>query len=57
VGPADPQVLGRLHSAGRCRTSVPECLRQRFDGLDDNPNTPHVTDAHVAIKDQQRLRH
>jgi methylenetetrahydrofolate reductase (NADPH) len=45
-----------LRFADRCGTSVPEWLRRRFDGLDDDPETRRMIAAHVAIDQVQRLR-
>jgi methylenetetrahydrofolate reductase (NADPH) len=45
-----------LRFAERCGTSVPEWLRRRFDGLDDDPETRRMIAAHVAIDQVQRLR-
>lgn len=42
--------------AERCGTSVPRWLRQRFEGLDDDPETRRLIAAHVAIEQVQRLR-
>jgi methylenetetrahydrofolate reductase (NADPH) len=46
-----------LRFAERCGASVPEWLRRRFDGLDDDPDTRRMIAAHVAIEQVQRLRH
>jgi methylenetetrahydrofolate reductase (NADPH) len=46
-----------LRFAERCGTSVPEWLRQRFEGLDDDPETRRLIAANVAIEQVQRLRH
>ena len=46
-----------LRFAERCGASVPEWLRRRFDGLDDDPETRRMIAAHVAIEQVQRLRH
>jgi methylenetetrahydrofolate reductase (NADPH) len=35
---------------------VPVWLRQRFDGLDDDPETRRMIAANVAIEQVQRLR-
>jgi methylenetetrahydrofolate reductase (NADPH) len=35
---------------------VPEWLRQRFDGLDDDPDTRRMIAANVAIEQVQQLR-
>jgi methylenetetrahydrofolate reductase (NADPH) len=45
-----------LRFAERCGASVPEWLRARFDGLDDDPDTRRMIAAHVAIDQVQRLR-
>ncbi len=45
-----------LRFAQRCGTSVPEWLRRRFDGLDDDAETRHMIAAHIAIDQVQRLR-
>ncbi len=45
-----------LRFAERCGTSVPDWLRQRFDGLDDEPETRRLIAANVAIEQVQRLR-
>src|SRR5580658_233300 len=45
-----------LRFAERCGASVPEWLRQRFDGLDEDPETRRMIAAHVAIEQVQRLR-
>jgi methylenetetrahydrofolate reductase (NADPH) len=42
--------------AERCGASVPQWLRRRFDGLDDDPETRRMIAAHVAIEQVQRLR-
>ena len=42
--------------AERCGASVPQWLRQRFDGLDDDPETRRMIAANVAIEQVQRLR-
>jgi methylenetetrahydrofolate reductase (NADPH) len=42
--------------AARCGASIPEWLRQRFDGLDDDLDTRRLIAAHVAIEQVQRLR-
>jgi methylenetetrahydrofolate reductase (NADPH) len=46
-----------LRFAGRCGASVPDWLRRRFEGLDDDPETRRMIAAHVAIEQVQRLRH
>lgn len=45
-----------LRFAERCGTSVPDWLRRRFDGLDDDPETRRMIAAHVAIDQVQRLQ-
>jgi methylenetetrahydrofolate reductase (NADPH) len=45
-----------LRFAARCGASVPLWLRQRFDGLDDDPETRRMIAANVAIEQVQRLR-
>ena len=45
-----------LRFAERCGASVPEWLRSRFDGLDDDPDTRRMIAANVAIEQVQRLR-
>jgi methylenetetrahydrofolate reductase (NADPH) len=45
-----------LRFAGRCGASVPEWLRRRFDGLDDDPETRRMIAAHVAIEQVHRLQ-
>ena len=45
-----------LRFAGRCGASVPDWLRQLFDGLDDDPETRRMIAANVAIEQVQRLR-
>ncbi len=45
-----------LRFAGRCGASVPQWLRQRFDGLDDDAETRRIIAANVAIEQVQRLR-
>jgi len=45
-----------LRFADRCGASVPAWLRQRFDGLDDDPETRRMIAANVAIEQVQRLR-
>jgi len=42
--------------ATRCGASVPDWLIQRFDGLDDDPQTRSMIAANVAIEQVQRLR-
>jgi methylenetetrahydrofolate reductase (NADPH) len=45
-----------LRFAARCGASVPNWLRSRFDGLDDDPDTRRMIAANVAIEQVQRLR-
>jgi len=45
-----------LRFAARCGASVPDWLRTRFDGLDDDPDTRRMIAANVAIEQVQRLR-
>jgi methylenetetrahydrofolate reductase (NADPH) len=45
-----------LRFAERCGTSVPEWLRRRFDGLDEDAETRRMIAAHVAIDQVQQLR-
>jgi methylenetetrahydrofolate reductase (NADPH) len=45
-----------LRFAARCGASVPDWLRARFDGLEDDPDTRRMIAAHVAIEQVQRLR-
>jgi methylenetetrahydrofolate reductase (NADPH) len=45
-----------LRFAERCGAAVPAWLRQRFDGLDDDPETRRMIAANVAIEQVQRLR-
>ena len=45
-----------LRFAARCGASVPDWLRSRFDGLDDDPDTRRMIAANVAIEQVQRLR-
>jgi methylenetetrahydrofolate reductase (NADPH) len=45
-----------LKMAGRCGTSIPAWLHERFDGLDDDPDTRRLIAASVAIEQVQRLR-
>jgi methylenetetrahydrofolate reductase (NADPH) len=44
-----------LRFAERCGASVPNWLRERFDGLDDDPETRRMIAANVAIEQVQRL--
>ena len=45
-----------LRFAERCGATVPGWLRQRFDGLDGDPETRRLLAAHVAIEQVQRLQ-
>ena len=45
-----------LEFAARCGASVPDSLRQRFDGLDDDPATRQMLAATTAIELVQALR-
>lgn len=45
-----------LRFAQRCGAAVPEWLRRRFDGLDDDPETRRMIAAHVAIEQVHRLQ-
>ena len=45
-----------LRFAGRCGASIPDWLRGRFEGLDDDPETRRMIAAHVAIEQVQQLR-
>lgn len=45
-----------MRFADRCGASVPDWLRRRFDGLDDDAETRRMIAAHVAIEQVQRLR-
>lgn len=45
-----------LRMAERCGTSVPEWLRHRFDGLDDDADTRRMIAASVAIEQVQQLQ-
>ena len=42
--------------AAQCGTSVPDWLRERFEGLDDDPETRNLIAASVAIEQVQRLQ-
>ena len=42
--------------ADRCGASVPDWLRRRFDGLDDDADTRRMIAAHVAIEQVHRLQ-
>jgi methylenetetrahydrofolate reductase (NADPH) len=48
-----PQVL---RFAARCGASIPDWLKQRFEGLDDDPETRRMIAANVAIEQVERLR-
>jgi methylenetetrahydrofolate reductase (NADPH) len=41
--------------AGRCGASVPDWLKERFNGLDDDPETRRMIAASVAIEQVQEL--
>jgi methylenetetrahydrofolate reductase (NADPH) len=45
-----------LRFAERCGTAVPEWLRKRFEGLEDDAETRRMIAAHVAIDQVQHLR-
>jgi methylenetetrahydrofolate reductase (NADPH) len=45
-----------LRVAARCGASVPQWMHERFDGLDDDPDTRRMIAANVAIEQVQRLR-
>jgi len=45
-----------LRFAERCGASVPQWLRQRFDGLDEDPDTRRLIAASVAIEQVECLR-
>ena len=45
-----------LRFAERCGTAIPAWLRQRFDGLDDDPDTRRMIAANVAIELVHKLR-
>jgi methylenetetrahydrofolate reductase (NADPH) len=45
-----------LRFADRCGASVPAWLRERFDGLEEDPETRRMIAANVAIEQVQRLR-
>ena len=45
-----------LRFAARCGASVPDWLRSRFEGLDDDAETRRMIAANVAIEQVQRLR-
>jgi methylenetetrahydrofolate reductase (NADPH) len=45
-----------LRFAERCGTAVPEWLRSRFDGLEEDAETRRMIAAHIAIEQVQRLR-
>jgi methylenetetrahydrofolate reductase (NADPH) len=47
-----PQVL---RFAARCGASIPEWLKHRFHGLDDDPDTRRLIAASVAIEQVQEL--
>ncbi len=45
-----------LRFADRCGASIPDWLRCRFDGLDDDADTRRMIAAHVAIEQVHRLQ-
>jgi methylenetetrahydrofolate reductase (NADPH) len=45
-----------LRMAERCGTSVPQWMRERFDGLDEDPETRRMIAAAVAIEQVQQLQ-
>jgi methylenetetrahydrofolate reductase (NADPH) len=45
-----------LRFAARCGASVPDWVRKRFEGLDDDPETRRMIAANVAIEQVQTLR-
>lgn len=45
-----------LRFAARCAATVPQWLRQRFEGLDDDEHTRSLLAAHVAVDQVERLR-
>ena len=45
-----------LKMANMCGTTVPQWLHERFDGLDDDPETRQMIAANVAIEQVQTLR-
>ena len=45
-----------LRFAERCGASVPDWLRERFDGLDEDPDTRRLIAASVAIEQVRRLQ-
>jgi methylenetetrahydrofolate reductase (NADPH) len=45
-----------LRFADRCGTGVPDWLRRRFDGLDEDADTRRMIAANVAIEQVERLR-
>ena len=42
--------------AARCGATLPEWLRHRFEGLDEDPQTRALLAAHVAVDQVERLR-
>jgi methylenetetrahydrofolate reductase (NADPH) len=48
-----PQVL---KMAGRCGASIPDWLKERFEGLDDDADTRRLIAASVAIEQVQQLK-
>jgi methylenetetrahydrofolate reductase (NADPH) len=51
-----PRLQQLLRFAERCGTAVPQWLRERFDGLDDDPETRRLIAAHIAIEQVQHLQ-
>ncbi len=49
------RVAQTLRFAQRCGARVPEWLRSRFEGLDEEPQTRSLLAAHTAIEQVQRL--
>jgi methylenetetrahydrofolate reductase (NADPH) len=45
-----------LRFAERCGASIPDWLRRRFDGLDEDADTRRMIAAHVAIEQVHRLQ-
>lgn len=45
-----------LRFAEQCGTSIPRWLHERFDGLEDDPDTTRLIAASVAIEQVRRLR-
>jgi methylenetetrahydrofolate reductase (NADPH) len=48
-----PQVI---RFASMCGASIPDWLKERFEGLDEDPDTRRMIAAHVAIEQVSRLR-